>query len=59
MSFLIKVNCDQIPGIVFARGPAVAMLILLKSEGEIYVVLTELVDVGFLQCLFTVTAIEA
>ncbi|XP_065858084.1 nudix hydrolase 14, chloroplastic isoform X2 [Euphorbia lathyris] len=32
---------SKVPGIVFARGPAVAMLILLDSEGETYVVLTE------------------
>ncbi|XP_057749210.1 nudix hydrolase 14, chloroplastic-like isoform X2 [Arachis stenosperma] len=31
----------QVPGIVFARGPAVTMLILLESDGETYAVLTE------------------
>ncbi|CAA6656242.1 unnamed protein product [Spirodela intermedia] len=31
----------KVPGIVFSRGPAVAVLILLKSSGEDYVVLTE------------------
>ncbi|KAK3012155.1 hypothetical protein RJ639_010454 [Escallonia herrerae] len=31
----------KVPGIVFARGPAVAVLILLESEGETYAVLTE------------------
>lgn len=31
----------QVPGIVFARGPAVAVLILLDSDGETYAVLTE------------------
>ncbi|XLR07795.1 hypothetical protein HN51_062747, partial [Arachis hypogaea] len=31
----------QVPGIVFARGPAVTVLILLESDGETYVVLTE------------------
>ncbi|KAL5064365.1 hypothetical protein RYX36_026102 [Vicia faba] len=36
-----KETGNKVPGIVFARGPAVAMLILLESEGEIYVVLTE------------------
>ncbi|XLR24496.1 hypothetical protein HN51_071018 [Arachis hypogaea] len=30
-----------VPGIVFARGPAVTVLILLESEGETYAVLTE------------------
>ncbi|XP_030945568.1 nudix hydrolase 14, chloroplastic-like isoform X2 [Quercus lobata] len=35
----------QVPGIVFARGPAVAILILLESEGETYAVLTEQVRV--------------
>ncbi|KAL6986119.1 Nudix hydrolase 14, chloroplastic [Sarracenia purpurea var. burkii] len=35
----------KIPGIVFARGPAVAVLILLESEGETYAVLTEQVRV--------------
>ncbi|WJX94605.1 Nudix hydrolase 14, chloroplastic [Trifolium repens] len=32
---------NKVPGIVFARGPAVAVLILLESEGETYAVLTE------------------
>ncbi|RYQ96517.1 hypothetical protein Ahy_B08g092300 [Arachis hypogaea] len=31
----------QVPGIVFARGPAVTVLILLESDGETYVVLTK------------------
>ncbi|XWS38460.1 hypothetical protein CRYUN_Cryun19dG0133100 [Craigia yunnanensis] len=31
----------KVPGILFARGPAVAVLILLESEGTTYVVLTE------------------
>ncbi|XP_057812226.1 nudix hydrolase 14, chloroplastic isoform X2 [Salvia miltiorrhiza] len=35
----------QVPGIVFARGPAVAVLILLDSDGETYAVLTEQVRV--------------
>ncbi|KAK6935280.1 NUDIX hydrolase domain [Dillenia turbinata] len=35
----------KVPGIVFARGPAVAVLILLDSEGETYAVLTEQVRV--------------
>jgi hypothetical protein len=52
LSFYSKLNHYQVPGIVFARGPAVAVLILLESEGETYAVLTEQVDVGFLQCLF-------
>ncbi|XP_020978151.1 nudix hydrolase 14, chloroplastic-like [Arachis ipaensis] len=30
-----------VPGIVFARGPAVTMLILLESDGETYAVLTK------------------
>ncbi|XP_047148946.1 nudix hydrolase 14, chloroplastic [Vigna umbellata] len=36
-----KETGKKIPGIVFARGPAVAVLILLESEGETYAVLTE------------------
>ncbi|XP_057421025.1 nudix hydrolase 14, chloroplastic isoform X2 [Lotus japonicus] len=36
-----KETGQKIPGIVFARGPAVAVLILLESEGETYVVLTD------------------
>lgn len=35
----------KVPGIVFARGPAVAILILLESECETYAVLTEQVRV--------------
>ncbi|XVF52769.1 hypothetical protein PTKIN_Ptkin05aG0045200 [Pterospermum kingtungense] len=35
----------KVPGIVFARGPAVAVLILLESEGMTYGVLTEQVRV--------------
>ncbi|XLT31705.1 hypothetical protein HN873_062997 [Arachis hypogaea] len=31
----------QVPGIAFARGPAVTVLILLESDGETYAVLTE------------------
>ncbi|XLU98555.1 hypothetical protein S245_012895 [Arachis hypogaea] len=31
----------QVPGIVFARGPAVTVLILLELDGETYAVLTE------------------
>ncbi|KAL2902311.1 Nudix hydrolase 14 chloroplastic [Bienertia sinuspersici] len=31
----------KVPGIVFARGPAVTILILLESEGETYAILTE------------------
>ncbi|CAL9087863.1 NUDIX domain [Musa troglodytarum] len=31
----------KIPGIVFARGPAVSVLILLESRGKTFVVLTE------------------
>ncbi|VFQ66340.1 unnamed protein product [Cuscuta campestris] len=34
-----------VPGIVFARGPAVAVLIILESEGVRYAVLTEQVRV--------------
>ncbi|XP_021286904.1 nudix hydrolase 14, chloroplastic isoform X2 [Herrania umbratica] len=34
----------KVPGIVFARGPAVAVLILLESDGETYAVLTEQVE---------------
>ncbi|KAK9277733.1 hypothetical protein L1049_007280 [Liquidambar formosana] len=40
-----KETGQKIPGIVFARGPAVAVLILLDSEGETYAVLTEQVRV--------------
>ncbi|XP_004515746.1 nudix hydrolase 14, chloroplastic-like [Cicer arietinum] len=36
-----KETGNKVPGIVFARGPAVAVLILLESEGETYAVLTE------------------
>ncbi|KAJ8766149.1 hypothetical protein K2173_021666 [Erythroxylum novogranatense] len=32
---------EKVPGIVFARGPAVAVLILLESGNETYAVLTE------------------
>ncbi|PSS04110.1 Nudix hydrolase [Actinidia chinensis var. chinensis] len=40
-----KETGKKVPGIVFARGPAVAVLILLESEGETYVVLTEQIRV--------------
>ncbi|XP_051139961.1 nudix hydrolase 14, chloroplastic isoform X2 [Andrographis paniculata] len=40
-----KETGKKVPGIVFARGPAVAVLILLESEGETYAVLTEQVRV--------------
>ncbi|XP_030945567.1 nudix hydrolase 14, chloroplastic-like isoform X1 [Quercus lobata] len=40
-----KETGKKVPGIVFARGPAVAILILLESEGETYAVLTEQVRV--------------
>ncbi|XP_058228250.1 nudix hydrolase 14, chloroplastic isoform X2 [Rhododendron vialii] len=40
-----KETGKKVPGIVFARGPAVAVLILLESEGETFVVLTEQVRV--------------
>ncbi|RYR20031.1 hypothetical protein Ahy_B03g065113 [Arachis hypogaea] len=36
-----KVNRDSVPGIVFARGPAMTMLILLESDGETYAILTK------------------
>ncbi|KAF5940181.1 hypothetical protein HYC85_021348 [Camellia sinensis] len=36
-----KATGKKVPGIVFARGPAVAVLILLESDGETYAVLTE------------------
>lgn len=36
---------SKVPGIVFARGPAVAILILLESVGETYAILTEQVRV--------------
>ncbi|KAH9777558.1 Nudix hydrolase 14 [Citrus sinensis] len=42
---LLKQVLIQVPGIVFARGPAVAVLILLDSEGETYAILTEQVRV--------------
>ncbi|XP_077235120.1 nudix hydrolase homolog 14 [Tasmannia lanceolata] len=38
---LDKETGQKVPGIVFARGPAVAVLILLESGGETFVVLTE------------------
>lgn len=37
----------KVPGIVFARGPAVTVLILLESEGMTYAVLTEQVEKCF------------
>ncbi|KAI3687496.1 hypothetical protein L1987_81193 [Smallanthus sonchifolius] len=40
-----KETGKKVPGIVFARGPAVAVLILLESEGKTYTVLTEQVRV--------------
>ncbi|KAJ4712906.1 nudix hydrolase 14, chloroplastic-like [Melia azedarach] len=40
-----KETGKKVPGIVFARGPAVAVLILLDAEGETYAVLTEQVRV--------------
>ncbi|KAL1547536.1 Nudix hydrolase 14, chloroplastic [Salvia divinorum] len=40
-----KQSGNKVPGIVFARGPAVAVLILLDSDGETYAVLTEQVRV--------------
>nr|XP_043606746.1 nudix hydrolase 14, chloroplastic [Erigeron canadensis] len=40
-----KETGQKVPGIVFARGPAVAVLILLDSEGTTYTVLTEQVRV--------------
>lgn len=40
-----KETGQKVPGIVFARGPAVAVLILLDSEGETYAILTEQVRV--------------
>ncbi|KAL8244870.1 hypothetical protein R6Q59_011128 [Mikania micrantha] len=40
-----KETGQKVPGIVFARGPAVAVLILLESEGKIYTVLTDQVRV--------------
>uniref|UniRef100_A0A5B7B0C8 Nudix hydrolase domain-containing protein n=1 Tax=Davidia involucrata TaxID=16924 RepID=A0A5B7B0C8_DAVIN len=36
-----KETGKKVPGIVFARGPAVAVLILLDSDGETFAVLTE------------------
>ncbi|MED6133971.1 Nudix hydrolase 14, chloroplastic [Stylosanthes scabra] len=36
-----KETGNKVPGIVFARGPAVTVLILLESDGETYAVLTE------------------
>lgn len=40
-----KETGKKVPGIVFARGPAVAVLILLDSDDETYAVLTEQVRV--------------
>ncbi|BFG31570.1 hypothetical protein CerSpe_178440 [Prunus speciosa] len=39
-----KETGKKVPGIVFARGPAVAVLILLESEDKTYAVLTEQVE---------------
>ncbi|CAL2259769.1 unnamed protein product [Prunus armeniaca] len=39
-----KETGKKVPGIVFARGPAVAVLILLDSEDKTYAVLTEQVE---------------
>ncbi|CAL5442261.1 unnamed protein product [Camellia sinensis] len=36
-----KATGKKVPGIVFARGPAVAVLILLESDGKTYAVLTK------------------
>ncbi|KAI8001809.1 hypothetical protein LOK49_LG09G01685 [Camellia lanceoleosa] len=36
-----KATGKKVPGIVFACGPAVAVLILLESDGKTYAVLTE------------------
>uniref|UniRef100_A0A9I9CLY0 Nudix hydrolase domain-containing protein n=1 Tax=Cucumis melo TaxID=3656 RepID=A0A9I9CLY0_CUCME len=43
-----KQTGKKVPGIVFARGPAVAVLILLSCEGETYAVLTEQF-IGFIE----------
>ncbi|KAK4747868.1 hypothetical protein SAY87_014454 [Trapa incisa] len=40
-----KETGEKVPGIVFARGPAVAVLVLLDSEDTTYAVLTEQVRV--------------
>ncbi|XP_024195315.2 nudix hydrolase 14, chloroplastic [Rosa chinensis] len=45
-----KQTGKKVPGIVFARGAAVAVLILLKSEEMTYAVLTEQVDICFGFC---------
>ena len=37
----------QLPGIVFARGGAVAILMLLESDKETFVVLTEQVSLKY------------
>ncbi|CAN1186167.1 Nudix hydrolase 14, chloroplastic [Linum perenne] len=42
---LDKETGTKVPGIVFARGPAVTVLILLDCEGKTYAVLTEQVRV--------------
>ena len=39
-----NIDTLQLPGIVFARGGAVAILMLLESEKGTYVVLTEQVE---------------
>ncbi|KAI8008100.1 hypothetical protein LOK49_LG07G01262 [Camellia lanceoleosa] len=36
-----KATKKKVPGIVFARGPVVAVLILLELDGKTYAVLTE------------------
>ncbi|KAI7998047.1 hypothetical protein LOK49_LG10G00193 [Camellia lanceoleosa] len=48
-----KATGKKVPGIVFARGPAVAVLILLESDGKTYAVLTEQV---LCFCLYIVEA---
>ncbi|KAI7996863.1 hypothetical protein LOK49_LG10G00189 [Camellia lanceoleosa] len=48
-----KATGKKVPGIVFARGPAVTVLILLESDGNTYAVLTEQV---LCFCLYIVEA---
>lgn len=49
----------QLPGIVFARGGAVGILMLLECEGEVFTVLTEQVRKNSDMLYFRLTIIES
>ncbi|OWM87760.1 hypothetical protein CDL15_Pgr016456 [Punica granatum] len=51
-----KETGKKVPGIVFARGPAVAVLVLLDSGGVTYAVLTEQVRVPVGRCILELPA---